>query len=106
MSLEDRSLTVYETYLRSEKGIKMPENHWDNKIVPENASMLKEKYQIKFDSVIIPTDKESIKNLFLAGLEMLVTTGIYNADTGKVIKVTESEVKEGIKRAPKKASIR
>jgi methylamine--corrinoid protein Co-methyltransferase len=64
--------------------------------------MLKEKYQIKFDSVIIPTDKESIKNLFLAGLEMLVTTGIYNADTGRVIKVTESEVKEGIKKAPKR----
>ncbi len=102
MSLEDRSLTVYETYLRSEKGIKMPENHWDNKIVPENASMLKEKYQIKFDSVIIPTDKQSINNLFLAGLEMLVTTGIYNADTGRVIKVTESEVKEGIKKAPKR----
>jgi methylamine--corrinoid protein Co-methyltransferase len=102
MGVVDKALTVYETYLRSEKGIKMPESHWDNKVVPETASMLKEKYQIKFDSEIIPTDKKLIKNLYLAGLEMLVTTGIFNADTGRVVRVTESEVKEGIKKAPKR----
>ena len=39
--------------------------------------------------------------LFQAGLEMLVETGFYCQDLGRVLKITEDEVWEGIKRAPK-----
>ncbi len=83
-------------------GQKISESEWDKKVIPQNATKLKEKYGIKFTDEIIPTDKELIDNLFQAGLEMLVTTGIYNMDTGRIVKVTEEEVLEGVKKAPKK----
>jgi methylamine--corrinoid protein Co-methyltransferase len=98
----ERPIDVYETYNRSMSGPKVPERDWDYKIIPMNSAKMKEKYGIKFGPEIIPTDKELIDNLFQAGLEMLVETGIYNIDTGRVIKVTEEEVLEGIKKAPKK----
>jgi methylamine--corrinoid protein Co-methyltransferase len=100
-----RSLTVYETYNRSVKGKKMAEGDWDYKVIPETSAMLKEKYGIKFGEEFVPTDKVLIDNLFQAGMEMLVTAGVYNADTKRVIKVTEAEVMEGIKRAPKRLQL-
>ena len=73
-----RALTITDVYERFVKGKKVPEADWDYKIVPENLSALKEKYNIKIDpNTIIPEDKELINNLFQAGLEMLVTTGFY-----------------------------
>lgn len=98
----ERALSVYEASLRSEKGPKVSEANWDNRIIPETASILKEKYSIEFGDDFIPTDKNTKESLFLAGLEMLVSIGVFNADTGRVIRVSESEVEEGIKKAPKK----
>jgi methylamine--corrinoid protein Co-methyltransferase len=95
-----RPISVYETFNRSVKGPKVPESEWDYQVIPQTLTKIKEKYGIKFTSEIIPTDKQLINNLFLAGMEMLVTAGMYNSDTGRVIKVTEEEVKEGIKRTP------
>jgi methylamine--corrinoid protein Co-methyltransferase len=97
-----RPLDVYETYNRSISGEKVSERDWDYKIIPQNAAKMKEKYNIKFSGEIIPTDSELIDNLFQAGLEMLVETGIYNIDTGRVIRVSEDEVLESIKKAPRK----
>ncbi len=98
-----RALTITDVYERFVKGKKVPEADWDYKIVPENLSALKEKYNIKIDpNTIIPEDKELINNLFQAGLEMLVTTGFYCQDLGRVMKVTEEEVWEGIKKTPTK----
>ena len=98
-----RALTITDVYERFVKGKKVPEADWDYKIVPENLSALKEKYNIKIDpNTIIPEDKELINNLVQAGLEMLVTTGFYCQDLGRVMKVTEEEVWEGIKKTPTK----
>lgn len=100
-----RALSVYETYNRSVKGKKIAESEWDYKVIPETASMLKEKYEISFGEEFIPTDRALIDNLYQAGLEMLVTAGVYNADTKRVVKVSESEVMEGLKRAPKRLQL-
>jgi len=97
-----RPVDIFETYERSVKGPKIAEKEYDYNILPTNLMNIKQKYDIKFGKEIIPEDKELINNLFLAGMEMLVTTGMYNADTGRVIQVTEAEVKEGIKKTPKK----
>lgn len=98
----NRPVDVLEAYNRSKKGPKVPEKDWDYQVIPTNAAAMKAKYKLDFGKQIIPTDKATINNLFLAGMEMLVETGMYNCDTGRVIKVTEEEVKEGIKRAPKR----
>lgn len=99
-----KKLTVFDIYDRAKSGPKVEENVWDNKIIPQTASRLKEKYGIKMDKkVIVPTDKSLINNLFRAGLEMLVECGIYCMDTGRVIKYTEEEVLTSVKSAPTKA---
>jgi len=101
MAAIEKALTVYDTFLRSEKGSRVAESTWDNKIVPDAASALKEKYDIAFGSGFIPTDADLKRRLFEAGMEMLVSTGIYNIDTGRVVKVTEDEVRAAIRSAPK-----
>lgn len=96
-----KKITVFDVFDRAKSGPKVEENVWDNKIIPQTASRLKEKYGIKMDKkVIVPTDKTLIDNLFRAGLEMLVECGVYCMDTGRVIKYTEEEVLTSVLSAP------
>lgn len=93
---------VFEAYNRALTGPKVSEDEWNYKIIPNTLTKLKEKYGIKMDKrQIIPTDPVLINNLFKAGLEMLVETGVYCMDTGRVIKFTEEEVLTAIKGTPK-----
>lgn len=101
----EKALTVYDTYLRSEKGPSMTENAWDNSVVPNAALRIKEKHGIAFSEDFIPTDPDLKDRLFQAGLDMLVSTGIYNVDTGRVINVTEDEVLAAIRTAPKRVQL-
>lgn len=98
----ERPLTVCDVYDRFVKGKKVAESDWDYKIIPETATALKEKYKLNFGKKIIPEDKTVMNNLFNAGLEMLTTAGFYNSDLGRVMKVSEEEVWEGIKKTPTK----
>lgn len=96
-----KKVTVFDVFDRAKSGQKVDENVWDNKIIPQTASRLKEKYGIKMDKkVMVPTDKTLINNLFKAGLEMLVECGVYCMDTGRVIKYTEEEVLTSVTSAP------
>ncbi len=98
-----RALTITDVYDRFVKGKKVKVEDWDYKVIPENLTALKEKYNLKFEAdKIIPEDKDMVNRLFQAGMEMLVTTGYYNQDLGRVMKVTEEEVWEGIRKTPTK----
>ena len=97
-----RALTITDVYDRFVKGKKVKAEDWDYKVIPENLTALKQKYNLSFGKDIIPEDKETKDNLFNAGLEMLVTTGFYCQDLGRVMHVTEEEVWEGIKKTPTK----
>jgi len=101
----EKALTVYDTFLRSEKGPSMSENVWDNKVIPDAALRIKEKYGIVFGEEFIPTDPDLKERLFRAGVDMLVSTGIFNVDTGRVINVTEDEVLAAIRTAPKRVQL-
>lgn len=93
---------VFEAYNRARTGPRVLEDDWDNKIIPSALTRLKEKYNIKMDkTVIIPTDEKLINNLYKAGLEMLVETGVFCFNTGRVIKYTEEEILTAIKDTPK-----
>ena len=97
-----RALTITDVYDRFVKGKQVKAEDWDYKVIPENLTALKQKYNLSFGKDIIPEDKEVKENLFNAGLEMLVTTGFYCQDLGRVMHVTEEEVWEGIKKTPTK----
>lgn len=97
-----RFLTVTDVYDRFVKGKKTPEATWDYEIIPQGLTALKEKYKLDFGKDTIPTDNKTKNDLFQAGLEMLVNTGYYCQDLGRVMKLTEEEVWEGIKKTPTK----
>jgi len=97
-----RALTIGDVYDRFVKGKKVAESDWDYTILPQKLTELKDKYKLNFGNKFIPEDKATINNLFNAGLEMLVETGYYCTDLGRVMKVTEEEVWEGIKKTPTK----
>jgi methylamine--corrinoid protein Co-methyltransferase len=100
-----RALTIYDVYDRFVKGKRVPESDWDYTIIPQNATALKEKYKLDFGKNSVPEDNKTKNDLFQAGLEMLVNTGYYCQDLGRVMKVTEEEVWEGIKKTPTKLEI-
>jgi methylamine--corrinoid protein Co-methyltransferase len=97
-----KPVSIFETYDRFLNGKKTREDTWDYVTVPNNAALIKNKYNLEFGKKIIPEDKDEMDRLFQAGVEMLVTTGFFNPDLGRVMYVTEDEVFEGIKKAPKK----
>ena len=97
-----RALTIPDVYERFMKSKKVAESDWDYTIIPQNATALKEKYKLDFGKNTIPEDNKTKNDLFQAGLEMLVNSGFYNQDLGRVLKVTEEEVWEGIKKTPTK----
>jgi methylamine--corrinoid protein Co-methyltransferase len=97
-----KPISIFDTYDRFANGKKVREDTWDYVTVPNNATEIKSRYEIEFGRKIIPEDKDEMNRLFEAGVDMLVETGFFNPDLGKVMYVTESEVFEGIKKASKK----
>lgn len=95
-------IDVYEMYKRFSEGKKVREDSWDYITIPNSASAMKEKYKISFGKKILPEDLDMCERLFYAGLDMLVSTGYYSTSFGRVMKITEDEVLDGIRRAPKK----
>ena len=102
----ERPVSVYESYNRAMSGPKVIEKDWDFKIVPQAAARMKKEYNIKFKpKEFIPTDRQMVKDLFQAGMQILVENGVYVIGLQRVIKVTEEEVKEALKKAPSKLII-
>jgi len=97
-----KPVSIFETYDRFLNGKKVREDTWDYVTVPNNAAMIKTRYGLEFGKNIIPEDKDVKDKLFQAGVDMLVETGFFNPDLGRVMYVTESEVFEGIKKATKR----
>jgi methylamine--corrinoid protein Co-methyltransferase len=100
-----KRVDIYEAYDRFYEGEKVREDLWDYTIIPSNASAMKEKYDISFGPDIIPSDPDLSDRLFLAGVDMLLTTGLYNYDLGRVMHISEDELYDGIKAAPKRLTL-
>lgn len=100
-----RYVDIYEAYDRFFEGERMREDQWDYVTVPNNAAAMKEKYKISFGKDIIPTDPDLCERLFLAGVDMLLTTGFYNTDLGRIMRISEDELFEGLKMAPTKLAL-
>lgn len=100
-----KALDIYDTYGRFHNGKRIREDSWDYVVIPKNASILREKYNIEFSNDIVPDDDDLCDRLFLAGVEMLAMTGFYNTDLERALQVSEEEIYEGIKHAPKAVSL-
>jgi len=92
---------VFETYDRMRAGERCTEKEWDEVLTFKTAHAIKEKYKLQFDRTkIVPTDNDLIDRLFRAGVEMLVTQGYFNMDTGRIAKYTEDEIMLAVATAP------
>ena len=100
-----RYVDVFEAYDRFTQGSKVDEKDWDYNIIPAAASLMKNRYELDFGENIVPEDPDIADRLFLAGVDMLLETGIYNIDLGRVMHIDEDELYEGIKMAPRKLSL-
>lgn len=100
-----KCLDVFETHDRFVDGRKMTESEWDYQVIPSNAKTMKERYEISFGKEFIPEDMDLADRLFIAGVDMLVTTGIFNPDLGTALTIDEDEIYEGLKIAPKKLKL-
>lgn len=100
-----RYVDVFESYNRFIEGEKVSESDWDYGIIPLNASTMKKRYELDFGNNIIPEDQDMVDRLFVAGIDMLLSTGIYNIDTQTRMMITEDEIYEGLKMAPKSLSL-
>jgi len=86
---------------RFEEGPYMEEKDFDIKIVYKNIKRLIKEYDIKYNpEEIITVDNSLADDVFKAGFELALETGIYCLDTKRVLKFTEEEIKEGLKTAP------
>lgn len=100
-----RYVDVFEAYDRFTQGSKVDEKDWDYNIIPAAAALMKNRYELDFGDKIVPEDPEIADRLFLAGVDMLLETGIYNIDLGRVMHIDEDELYEGIKMAPRKLTL-
>jgi len=100
-----KCVDVFESYDRFINGVRTTEKEWDYEVIPQKAKMLRETYDIDFGRDILPTDPALIDRLFLAGMDMLLSCGIYNVDTGRVMMIEEEEIYQGLKMAHKKLSL-
>ncbi|MBR2255454.1 MAG: monomethylamine:corrinoid methyltransferase [Candidatus Methanomethylophilaceae archaeon] len=98
-------MDVFEAYDRFIEGERVLESDWDLQTIPTNARLMRNRYDINFSKEIIPEDQDLVDRLFLAGVDMLLTTGFYNSDTSRVMRLTEDEIYEGIKMAPKEITL-
>ncbi|MCL2786452.1 MAG: monomethylamine:corrinoid methyltransferase, partial [Methanomassiliicoccaceae archaeon] len=97
-----KAVSIFEAHDRFQNGEKVREDVWDYTVIPSNAALLKGKYELNFGKNIIPEDRDTANRLFSAGVEMLVISGFFNPDVGRVMRITESEVFEGLKKATRR----
>lgn len=96
-----RRITPIDMYKRSIAGQKCEENDWDLKIIPQTTSKLVKEYSIKMDRQVIIPDGELADRIFQAGKTLLLETGVYNMTTKRIMQVTEDEIRDAMKYAPR-----
>lgn len=99
-------LSPTEIYERAETGPMMDEGYFDKKFLPRKIQELVKEYNIKYNpEEPIPTDDSLADVAFEAGKRLLLDVGILCVDTGRLIKFSEDEIKEGLKVAPSKITV-
>ncbi|HJX24345.1 MAG TPA: monomethylamine:corrinoid methyltransferase [Candidatus Bathyarchaeia archaeon] len=94
-------VNFWEVVRRGELGPKVAERDFDMKHVALKIIELQREHCIKFDAkVIIPSDNGLADSVWQAAIELLVHSGVYYTQTGRVIKFTEDEIKDELMHTP------
>jgi methylamine--corrinoid protein Co-methyltransferase len=96
---------VIHSYLevldRSKTGQEVSKETWDMDHIVLPVRNLVKKHNLTWDKAhAVPQDNDLIDRLFLAGMELALTSGIYCMNTGHIIKFSEDELRQGLERLP------
>lgn len=100
------SVSPCEVWDRAHTGPKVDVKEYNFKILPELAGKLVKEYNIEIArESVVPVDGSLADAIFQAGFELLLENGLYCIDTGRVIRVTDDEIKEAIRYAPSELTV-
>jgi len=101
----DRRLTPIDVYKRSLVGEKCDEKNWDFKLIPQTTARLVKEYGIRIEKQSFLPEGELADRIFQAGKSLLVELGVFNMTTGRIMKVTEDEIRDAAKYAPREVTL-
>jgi methylamine--corrinoid protein Co-methyltransferase len=105
MLVREIMLDFFEIYDRTKNGEKMDEKKYEMKIYNKISELVKEA-GINYDpGSFIPCDKKLADTVFESGLDLAVEVGAYCLDTKRIIKFTEEEIKDRLKKIPAQINI-
>lgn len=82
---------------RSYSGPALNKHDWDVKTVVKTSRVLVKKYGLTWErDNLTPEDGDLADRLFAAAREFILTTGVYNLSTGRVIRLSPEEVDGGL----------
>jgi len=94
-------ISFYEILRRTEEGPHIDEREFDLKVVARESRRLVREYDIRFNREEIVTSDDSLADdVFKAGFELALRAGFLTVDSRRVIKLSEEEIKEGLRTAP------
>jgi len=89
------SLNFLELEERSYTGEVLDKESWDLDRIASAVMEIVEKYKLSWDKTnLIPNDEDMFRRYYAAGRELLVSSGVYNMSTGRVIRFSEEEIDE------------
>lgn len=95
----------WDLWERSKTGEEITEKEFDMKLFKKTME-LKKDFGINFNlNSPVLTDRTMAKDLYQAGLTLFLELGTYCRDTGRILKITEEELKECLKRVPYKIEL-
>lgn len=106
MKMGERSaINFWEVARRAESGPMMKEDDFDMRISKTAMGLAKE-YDIRYDpEILVSSDDSLADDIWRAGIELFIRTGVYNRSNKRVIEFTEWEVKEALKHATKQMEV-
>ncbi|HJX22977.1 MAG TPA: monomethylamine:corrinoid methyltransferase, partial [Candidatus Bathyarchaeia archaeon] len=97
----------WEVVRRAElTGPKVEGRDFDMKHVALKVVELQQEHGIKYDpEILVPNEGGLADDVWQAAIELLLHSGVYYAQTGRVIRFTEEEIMEEIRNSPKKLTL-
>jgi methylamine--corrinoid protein Co-methyltransferase len=96
----------WETIRRGETGKRISEREFEMQRVSLKIIELQREHSIHYDrEIIVPSDNSLADSVWQAAIELLVHSGVYYTQTGRVIEFSEEEIKDEIKHAPKESAL-
>lgn len=93
----DITINILDIYKRAKSGQSIGQEQFDFDVVFTTATMLSEKYGIKYDpNNPVPADNDLADRVFQAGVEFFSKVGVYCTDTHKVIRFSDDEINEAL----------